>query len=94
MVLCSSQQSMLVELIKSCHPDQLRIPALLWTRSAVCELIEHECGVRLDLSTVGRYLRRWGFTLKRPVSARSRLTRSSSRRGLRRSTRRSVSARA
>ena len=26
-----------------------------------------ECGVRLDLSTVGRYLRRWGFTLKRPV---------------------------
>ena len=67
MVLSSSQQSMLVELIKSCHPDQLRIPALLWTRSAVCELIEHECGVRLDLSTVGRYLRRWGFTLKRPV---------------------------
>ena len=33
----------------------------------MCELIEHECGVRLDLSTVGRYLRRWGFTLKRPV---------------------------
>ena len=67
MVLSSSQQSVLVELIKSCHPDQLRIPALLWTRSAVCELIGHECGVCLDLSTVGRYLRRWGFTLKRPV---------------------------
>jgi len=53
--------------IKSHCPDQLRIPGLLWTRDAVRELVERECGVRLDLSTVGRYLRRWGFTLKRPV---------------------------
>jgi len=67
MVLSAVQQSRLVAAIKSCHPDQLRIPALLWTRSAVQELIERECGVRLDLSTVGRYLARWGFTLKRPV---------------------------
>jgi transposase len=67
MVLSAAQQSRLVQAIKSCHPDQLRIPGLLWTRSTVGELIERECGVRLDLSTVGRYLRRWGFTLKRPV---------------------------
>ena len=67
MVLSASQQARLVEAIRSCCPDQLRIPGLLWTRSAVGELIERECGVRLDLSTVGRYLRRWGFTLKRPV---------------------------
>lgn len=66
MVLSAAQQSRLVQAIKSCHPDQLRLPALLWTRSAVQELIERECGVRLDLSTVGRYLARWGFTLKRP----------------------------
>ena len=66
MVLSAAQQSKLVAAIKSCHPDQLRIPALLWTRSAVQELIERDCGVRLDLSTVGRYLARWGFTLKRP----------------------------
>jgi transposase len=67
MVLSAVQQSKLVDAIKSCHPDQLRIPALLWTRSAVQQLIERECGVLLDLTTVGRYLRRWGFTLKRPV---------------------------
>jgi transposase len=66
MRLSGGQQSKLVAVIKSSHPDQLRIPALLWTRSAVQELIERECGVRLDLSTVGRYLARWGFTLKRP----------------------------
>jgi transposase len=67
MTLSGAQQQTLVESIRSRCPDQLRIPGLLWTRSAVCELIERECGVRLDLSTVGRYLRRWGFTLKRPV---------------------------
>ncbi|MCA1698990.1 MAG: IS630 family transposase [Actinobacteria bacterium] len=67
MVLSASQQARLVKAIKSRQPDQLRIAGLLWTRSAVRDLIERECGVRLDLSTVGRYLARWGFTLKRPV---------------------------
>lgn len=67
MVLSAAQQARLVSAIKACCPDQLRIPGLLWTRGAVRELIERECGARLDLSTVGRYLRRWGFTLKRPV---------------------------
>lgn len=69
MVLSGAQQARLVDAIKSGCPDQLRIPGLLWTRSTVRDLIERECGVRLDLSTVGRYLRRWGFTLKRPVKA-------------------------
>lgn len=67
MVLSAGDQQRIVDAIRGRFPDQLRIPGLLWTRSAVAELIERECGVRLDLSTVGRYLRRWGFTLKRPV---------------------------
>ena len=67
MRLSGAQQTRLVEAIKTRCPDQLRIPGLLWTRSSVRDLIERECGMRLDLSTVGRYLRRWGFTLKRPV---------------------------
>lgn len=67
MTLAAAAQARLVDAITSGCPDQLRIPGLLWTRSAVRDLIERECGVRLDLSTVGRYLRRWGFTLKRPV---------------------------
>jgi len=66
MTLSGAQQARLVAAIKSAHPDQLRISALLWTRSAVQQLIERECNVRLDLSTVGRYIARWGFTLKRP----------------------------
>ncbi len=65
--LTASQQQRIVEAIRSKNPDQLRIPALLWTRSSVQELIERECRVWLEVGTVGRYLRRWGFTLKRPT---------------------------
>jgi transposase len=65
--LSGSQQQRLAALIAGGSPDQLRIPGLLWTRSAVRALIERETGIALDLSTVGRYLRAWGFTLKRPV---------------------------
>ena len=65
--LAAAQQQRLVGLIVGHCPDQLRIPGLLWTRSAVRALIERECGVRLEISTVGRYLRQWGFTLKRPT---------------------------
>jgi transposase len=65
--LTASQRQRIVEAIRSQNPDQLRIPALLWTRSSVQEFIERECSVRLEVGTVGRYLRRWGFTLKRPT---------------------------
>lgn len=65
--LSASQQQRVVDAIRSKSPDQLRIPALLWTRSSVQELIEEWFGVRLEVGTVGRYLQRWGFTLKRPT---------------------------
>jgi transposase len=65
--LSASQQQRIVDAIRSKNPDRLRIPALLWTRSSVQELIEQWFGVRLEVGTVGRYLRRWGFTLERPT---------------------------
>lgn len=65
--LTAVQQSRIAGLVAGRCPDQLQIPGLLWTRSAVQALIERECGVQLEISTVGRYLRAWGFTLKRPV---------------------------
>lgn len=64
--LSAVAQSRIAGLIAGHCPDQLRIPGLLWTRSAVQALIEQQAGVRLEISTVGRYLRAWGFTLKRP----------------------------
>ena len=65
--LSAAEQAKIVGLIAGACPDQLRIPGLLWTRSTVQALIERECGVALEISTVGRYLRAWGFTLKKPT---------------------------
>ena len=48
-------------------PDQLKLPFYLWTREAVAQLIERRFGLRLSPWTVGRYLKRWGFTPQKPV---------------------------
>ncbi len=64
--LSAAEQARIAGLIVGHCPDQLRIPGLLWTRSTVQALIERESGIALEISTVGRYLRAWGFTLKKP----------------------------
>ena len=48
-------------------PDQLKLPFYLWTREAVGQLIERRYGIRLSVWTVGRYLKRWGFTPQKPI---------------------------
>jgi hypothetical protein len=46
--------------------EHLGIAAPLWSRRAVQELIRRECGVRLAVGTAGEYLKRWGYTPKKP----------------------------
>lgn len=48
-------------------PDQLKMPFALWTRRAVCDLVEKRFGARLPERTCGEYLKRWGFTAQRPT---------------------------
>jgi transposase len=48
-------------------PDQLKLAFALWTRRAVCELMESEFGLRMPVRTCGEYLRRWGFTPQKPA---------------------------
>lgn len=48
-------------------PDQLKLSFALWTREAVAELIERRWGRRLSVWTVGRYLKKWGFTPQKPL---------------------------
>ena len=57
----------MVRLITDRCPDQVKLPFVLWTREAVRDLIARRCGVRLSVWTVGRYLRRWGFTPQKPL---------------------------
>jgi transposase len=47
-------------------PEEVGIPHALWTRRAVRDLIRKEFGIDLAERTIGLYLRRWGYTSKRP----------------------------
>lgn len=61
------QAATVVRLITDRCPDQIALPFALWTREAVRDLIARRFGIRLSVWTVGRYLRRWGFTPQKPI---------------------------
>lgn len=61
------QAAQIVKAVKDRHLEQLKMPFCLWTREAVSELIERKFGVHLSVWTVGRYLKRWGFTPQKPL---------------------------
>ena len=61
------QAASTVRIITDNCPDQLKLSFALWTREAVCELIEKRWGIRLSVWTIGRYLKRWGFTPQKPL---------------------------
>lgn len=54
------------QLLDENSPEQLGIKAPLWSRGAVRELIHNEYGIWMPVRTVGEYLKRWGYTAKRP----------------------------
>ena len=65
--LAGHQAATLVRLITDRCPDQLKLPFALWTRDAVRELMEKRYGLSVSVWTVGRYLKRWGFTPQKPL---------------------------
>lgn len=62
-----AQSKRVRQLIIDSLPDQLKLPFYLWTRAAVASLIEREYGVELSLTSIGRYLKRWGMSPQKPV---------------------------
>ena len=64
----SDQQAEHIQgLIDDNSPEKLGIPHALWTRRAVRDLIRQEFNIDLAERTVGAYLRRWGYTSKKPA---------------------------
>jgi len=61
------QAAQIAKMVIDHHPEQLKLPFYLWTREAVAKLIQRKFGLRVSLSTSGRYLKRWGFTPQKPV---------------------------
>jgi transposase len=64
--LSDQQAQHIQEQIDNNSPQQLGIAHALWTRRAVRDLIRKECSIVLAERTVGHYLRRWGYTPKKP----------------------------
>jgi len=65
--LSAKQEKKVKECVMGKHPEQLQLPFYLWTRQAVRELIQDKFGIEIGLSTVGGYLKAWGFTPQKPV---------------------------
>lgn len=65
--LAGHQAATAVRLIGDRCPHQLKLPFALWTRQAVCELLADRFNLQLSVWTVGRYLKRWGFTPQKPL---------------------------
>src|SRR5919106_1170056 len=64
--LAEPQQQEIIALVRESTPDQLGLPGFLWTREAVGELIGQRYGLGLARTTVGGYLRGWGFSPQKP----------------------------
>jgi transposase len=64
--LSDPQADRIKELIDNHSPADLGIAHALWTRRAVRDLIRKEFAIELAERTVGQYLRRWGYTSKKP----------------------------
>jgi transposase len=65
--LAPHQAATTVRMITDRCPDQLKLPFALWTREAVQQLIRARWGIELSIWTVGRLLKRWGFTPQKPA---------------------------
>ena len=65
--LTVKQSARIRDLVIGKMPDQLKLPFYLWTRAAVVELIARQYGIRVSLSTVGRYLKGWGMSPQKPA---------------------------
>lgn len=66
-LLSNDNEKFIQKLMIDKHPDQYKLNFALWTRKAVQELIEQELCIILAITTVGDYLKKWGFTPQKPA---------------------------
>ena len=65
--LTKAQTAKAIRLITDRCPDQLKLPFALWTREAVCQLLQRQFGLTMSVWTAGRCLKAWGMTPQKPV---------------------------
>ena len=65
--LSAGQEREIKRLITDKTPEQLKFKECLWTRKGIRQLIKRKYGIEIADSTLGDYMKRWGFTVQRPV---------------------------
>lgn len=65
-LLSEEQEKIIQKKIIDVMPSQYKLDFALWTRKAVIELVFQEFEIVLALTTMGDYLRKWGFTPQKP----------------------------
>lgn len=65
--LNSSQIKKIYNIITGKNPLQLKFEFALWTRDMVRDLIKDHFGVKMNVTSVGRLLKKLGFTVQRPL---------------------------
>ena len=65
--LSSREEAHIIRRLLDTTPEQLKFKFALWTREAVRQLILHDLGIDLPISTVGHYLKQWEFTSQVPI---------------------------
>jgi transposase len=65
--LTPPQEAAIQQRIIDKTPDQLKLPFALWTCRAVQQLIKQVFLKAIHIRTVGKHLKRWGFTPQKPV---------------------------
>lgn len=65
--LSQKEQRHICKCIEDKNPEQLKLKFALWTRDSVSELIRSKYKINVSVSTVGRYLKSWGFTPQKPA---------------------------
>jgi len=65
-ILSAEQAAQIQVVLDEQMPQDCGIQSPLWTRRAVRDLIQQRFGIEMPVRTVGEYLKRWGYTPKKP----------------------------
>lgn len=65
--LTSAQEKEIRNILIDRTPDQMKLGFMLWTRAAVCQLVQEKCGIIITLRNMSEYMKRWGMTCQRPT---------------------------
>jgi Winged helix-turn helix len=65
--LTPDQDSQIQKIIIDKRPEQLKIDFFLWSTAALAQLILRETVLTISERSTGKYLKRWGFSPKKPI---------------------------